>query len=29
MVLFPALALATLVVGLNLVADGLKEVLEG
>jgi peptide/nickel transport system permease protein len=28
MVLFPALALATLVVGLNFVADGLKEVLE-
>lgn len=27
-VLFPALALATLVVGLNFVADGLKEVLE-
>jgi peptide/nickel transport system permease protein len=28
MVLFPALALATLVVALNLVADGLKQVLE-
>jgi peptide/nickel transport system permease protein len=27
-VLFPALALATLVVALNFVADGLKEVLE-
>jgi peptide/nickel transport system permease protein len=27
-VLFPALALATLVVGLNLLADGLREVLE-
>jgi len=28
MVIFPAAALATLVVGVNLVADGLKQVVE-
>jgi ABC-type dipeptide/oligopeptide/nickel transport system permease subunit len=28
MVIFPAAALATLVVGVNLVADGLKRVVE-